>query len=164
MEIVFTGLIGAVGRIVAEDQRKVALEDGFEGWDRGRENSNVGFDYRPVHGGADSIGGVGGRKKAWDEGDANNRGEAGPVFSVRFYLLEYYRRHIQEAKTKHYAQTNLLPGWHLQMPHQINGKDVGEDIGEDVQRCIRQVEHVNIDAVTAYDCQVPRFSHGTALE
>ena len=73
--------VGGVGGL-ANEAGEVALRDGFEGRDAGRENADVGFDHAPVHGRRDGPGGVGVDEHLRDEGDADDGGDAGARGSV----------------------------------------------------------------------------------
>lgn len=63
--------------VFANDAGKEAGGNRLEGWDGGGEDSDVGFDDRPVHGAADHVGRVGGAKHGWDVGDSNDGRDAG---------------------------------------------------------------------------------------
>lgn len=55
-----------------QNTRYIPFRERFERGDGGGENSNVGFDYGPVHGFGYCPGGVGIYQHGWHEGDAND--------------------------------------------------------------------------------------------
>ena len=55
---------------------------------------------------------------------------------------------IQKSQTEDENESNLLLAWHLELKDHPHWQRVREQIGEDVERCVGQVEDVNVDAGT----------------
>lgn len=63
--------------VLANEAGYEARGDGFEGWDGGGEDADVGFDYGPVHRAADGVGKVCRAEHCGDVGDSDDGGDAG---------------------------------------------------------------------------------------